>query len=97
MLNQTYYTLLGCAEVVDGGDWHPISMWEVVGWPGWGWEAVFHGCGGAWAIIVATVDGGDIVLVVDGGGTWEGLIQGLTLVVGGEMHVIQGSWCSLGC
>ncbi len=66
------------------GQWRlaPISMWEVVGWPGWGWEAVFRGCGQAWAIVVAAIDGGDIVLVVDGGGARGGLVRGLTLVVG---------------
>ncbi len=56
-------------------------MWEVLGWQEWGWGGCFRGCCWAWAIVVVTVDGGDIVLVVDGGGAWGGLIQGLSLVV----------------
>ncbi len=71
-------------------------MWEVVGWPGWGWEAVFRGHGRAWAIIVTAVDGGDIVLVVDGGGAWGGLVRGLTLVVGVRC-MLSGALGAAGC
>ncbi len=46
-----------------------ISMWEVLGLPGWGWGGVLVAMAGHGAIVVVTVDGVDIVLVVDGGGT----------------------------
>ncbi len=49
---------------------------------GMGMGGYFHGHGRTWAIVIVAVNGGDIVLVVDVGGTWGGLIQGLTLVVG---------------
>ncbi|PBK81645.1 hypothetical protein ARMGADRAFT_1091036 [Armillaria gallica] len=74
----------------------PISMWEVVGWPGWGWEAVFRGHGRAWAIVVAAVDDGDIVLVVDGGGARGGLVRGLTLVMGVRC-MLSGALGAAGC
>ncbi len=78
---RTYCTFLGCAEVVYGGDWrrsHCRSCY--VGRDGDG--GCSRGCGGVWAIVVVAVDGGDMVVFVDGGGTRGGLIRGLTLVVG---------------
>ncbi len=48
---------------------------------GMGNVGCFHGYSQAWAIIIVAVDSGDTVLLVDGGGAWEGHIRGLTLVV----------------
>ncbi len=40
---------------------------------GMGMGGYFRGYGQTWAIVVA-IDGGNIMLVIDGGGTWGGLI-----------------------
>ncbi len=39
---------------------------------------------------------GDIVLVVDGGGAWGGLVRGLTLVVGVRC-MLSGALGAAGC
>ncbi len=48
---------------------------------GMGMGSCFSGHGQAWPIVIITINGVDIILVVDGGDTWGGLIWGLMLVV----------------
>ncbi len=61
-----------CTDV-DVGDTRLVKM---------GMGSCFCGRGWAWAIAIVAVNDGDIVLVVNGGGTWGGFIRGLMLVVG---------------